>query len=134
MLGKFFYFQLLKNLFLQAYICAMLTKMEEDFVQFWETNRLKEKKNIKYFIIGLTAGLALSLSIFIFIFSGWYQRATMVANTKLIPTLFIVIIVVISVFTAYFYRIYTWEQKEQQYLELLAKKKKAAKLTQQITS
>ena len=73
-------------------------------------------------------------SIFIFIFSGWYQRATMVANTKLSPTLFIVIIVVISVFTAYFYRIYTWEQKEQQYLELLAKKKKAAKLTQQITS
>ena len=48
-LGKFFYFQLLKNLFLQAYICAMLTKMEEDFVQFWETNRLKEKKNIKTF-------------------------------------------------------------------------------------
>ena len=109
----------------------MLTKMEEEFVEYWQANRLKQKKNTKYFVIGLTAGLAVSLSIFVFIFSGWYQRATMVANTKLNPTVFVIIIIAISVFMAYMYRSYNWEQKEQQYLELLAKKKKALSNTQQ---
>ncbi len=98
--------------------------MEEDFLEFWQENRVKEKTNTKNFIIGLTAGLSVCLSIFLFIFSGWYQRATMVANTKLNPTLFAVIIILISVFMAYFYRNFKWEQQEQQYLELLAKKQK----------
>lgn len=98
--------------------------MEEDFLAYWAENRLKQKKNTKQFVIGLTIGLAISFSLFIFIFSGWYQRATMVANTKLSPTLFATIIIIISVFMAYFYRTFKWEQQEQQYLELLAKKKK----------
>ncbi len=102
----------------------MLTKMEEDFLEYWASNRIKQKKNTKQFIIGLTAGLAISFSLFIFIFSGWYQRATMVANSKLNPTLFAIIIIIISVFMAYFYRNFKWEQQEQQYLEVLAKKKK----------
>lgn len=105
----------------------MLTKMEEDFLEYWACNRIKQKKNTKQFIIGLTAGLAISFSLFIFIFSGWYQRATMVANSKLNPTLFAIIIIVICVFMAYFYRNFKWEQQEQQYLELLAKKKKLNK-------
>lgn len=101
--------------------------MEEDFLEYWTSNRIKQKKNTKQFILGLTAGLAIGFSLFIFIFSGWYQRATMVANSKLNPTLFAVIIIVISVFMAYFYRHFKWEQQEQQYLELLAKKKKTDK-------
>lgn len=112
----------------------MLTKMEEDFIAYWQANRIEQKKSTTKFVIGLTAGLAVGLSIFVFIFSGWYQRATMVANTKLNPTVFVIIIITISVFMAYMYRTYTWEQKEQQYLELLAKKKKADKLTQQMNS
>jgi hypothetical protein len=113
---------------LRYYFYGMLTQMEEDFIKYWEANRSKQKKNSKQFIIGLTAGLAASFSIFIFIFSGWYERATMQANSRLSPTLFAIIILIISVFMAYLYRSYKWEQSEQQYLELLAKKKKGSPL------
>ncbi|HMZ46513.1 MAG TPA: hypothetical protein PLU36_06890 [Chitinophagaceae bacterium] len=102
----------------------MLEKREEDFITFWEKNRLIQKKNTKQFILGLTFGLFIGLSTLMLIFSGWYQRATMVATTRLNPFVFIVIIVIIAVFMAYLNRKFKWERHEQQYLELLAKKQK----------
>ena len=112
----------------------MLSAKEEEFIQYWQTQRLLQKKNAKQFLIGLTIGLSIGASTLFLIFSGWYQRATMVANTRLSPMILIIIIVAISVFMAYLYRNYKWEVYEQQYLELLAKKKKAETTMQQTES
>jgi hypothetical protein len=102
----------------------MLTEKEESFLIYWNENRSRQKQRTKQFVIGLATGLAFGLSILFFIFSGWYTRATMIANSRLNPVLFFIIIIAIAVFMAYFYRNYKWEMYEQQYLELCIKKKK----------
>lgn len=102
----------------------MLTKQEEEFVNYWKLNAEKEKKHPKYLVIGFTIGLLLSLLIYFFVFSGWYLRATMDANSKMPPTIFFVCCIVIATFLGFFYRNYKWEQLNQQYIELSAKSKK----------
>lgn len=102
----------------------MLTEEQKKFIQFWEANREAEKKSIKPYIIGITIGLAISFTVYAFIFSGWYQRATMVANAKLNPTLFVFIVLIISGFMAFFYKSYKYEQQEQQYKEFKALEQK----------
>jgi len=102
----------------------MLSEKEEAFLLYWSENRSRQKQRTKQFVIGLATGLAFGLSILFFIFSGWYTRATMIANSRLNPVLFFFIIIAIAVFMAYFYRNYKWEMYEQQYLELTMKKKK----------
>ncbi|MBX2931295.1 MAG: hypothetical protein KF781_05035 [Chitinophagaceae bacterium] len=109
----------------------MLTEKEEKFIVYWEKNRIAQKKNTKQFIIGLTMGLLIGFTTLVLIFSGWYIRATMVANSKLSPIVFLIAVIVLSVFIAFLNRKYKWEQYEQQYLELLAKKKKTDKQVQQ---
>lgn len=102
----------------------MLTKKEHQFLKYWEENRNHQKQKTKQFVVGLIIGLSIGLSILYLIFIGWYDRATMVANTRLSPILFLIIIISISVFIAYFYRNYKWDMYEQQYKELLFKRKK----------
>ncbi len=102
----------------------MLTKQEEEFVNYWKLNAENEKKQSKYVLIGFTVGLFISIIIYLFVFSGWYIRATMDANTKMPPIIFSVSCIVISTFLGFFYRSYKWEQLNQQYIELLAKSKK----------
>lgn len=113
---------------LWVYICKMLSEKEEAYISFWEANREKQKKNVKQFVVGLSIGLTIGVATFFLILSGWYERANMVANSRLSPLIFTIIIVAIAVFMAYIYRNYQWEMREQQYLELLAKKKKNANL------
>jgi hypothetical protein len=103
----------------------MLSEKEEAFLLYWSENRSRQKQRTKQFVIGLATGLGFGLSILFFIFSGWYTRATMIANSRLNPFLFFFIIIAIAVFIAYFYRNYKWEMYEQQYQELTIKKKKA---------
>ena len=103
----------------------MLTEREKQFIVYWETNRKREKKTIKQLLIGLPVGLAFAIPIFFAVFSGqfWYQRAEMVANTKMSPVILMIAIVAIAVFAAIFYKRHQWEMKEQQYNELKAKEK-----------
>jgi uncharacterized protein YacL len=109
----------------------MLTEQEHAFLIYWNDNRSRQKQRTKQFIVGLAIGLAFGLTILFFIFSGWYTRATMIANSRLSPILFFIIIIAVAVFMAYFYRNYKWEMYEQQYLELTAKKKKTENSNQQ---
>ena len=102
----------------------MLSEKEEQFITYWEKAREHDKKSLMQFIKGLSRGLLIGIGIVLLLAIGWYQRANMVANTQLNPFLFLFTIIIIAVFIAYFYRQYRWEQYEQQYLELLAKKKK----------
>jgi O-antigen/teichoic acid export membrane protein len=102
----------------------MLSEKETAYINYWERNREKQKKNTRQFVIGLSTGLTIGTASLFLLLSGWYERANMVANAKLSPVLFAIVIIAIAVFMAYLYRNHLWDMREQQYKELLAKKKR----------
>ena len=100
-----------------------MTDDEKMFLQYWEANRLSERKILKQLVIGLPIGMLFGLPVIFILFSGkfWYKRADMEANTHLNPFVLIVAVVLIIVFVAIFYKRHQWDMKEQQYLELKAR-------------
>lgn len=106
-----------------TYICGMLTSEEENFIVFWEKNRIQQKHSTRPFMIGLSAGFVFGIGVIAVLYTGWYERANMVANARLSSFVFLLAIMGISFFMAFVYRKFRWESREQQYKELLAKKK-----------
>ena len=102
----------------------MLNSEEAVFLDYWSENRVQQKTSTRPFLIGLSAGFVLGISLLIGLSSGWYERASMVANSKMSSFVFLIAILAISFFMAFFYRKFKWEMQEQRYLELLAKKSK----------
>lgn len=102
----------------------MLTQKEIDYINYWQQNRETQKQSFVQFVKGMSIGLGMSSAIIILIITGWYQRANMVANSKMSTVVFIIALLLITIFMAWLYRNFEWENKEQQYLELLAKKKR----------
>lgn len=102
----------------------MLTKEESDFLAYWEKNGAHQKHSTRPFMVGMSAGFVLGISLIVVMFSGWYERANMVANSRLSAAVFLLAILGISFFMAFIYRKFRWETNEQRYRELLAKKKK----------
>jgi hypothetical protein len=104
-------------------LLRMLTESERRFIQYWEANRLREKKLNKQLLLGLPIGLLFAVPVLILMFSGkfWYQRANMEANSQSSPVILMIAIICIAVFMAVFYKRHQWDMKEQQYLELKAK-------------
>lgn len=74
-------------------------------------------------MVGLSAGFVFGISVIAVLYTGWYERANMVANSRLSSFVFLLAIMGISFFMAFVYRKFRWESREQQYKELLAKKK-----------
>ncbi|TDO25129.1 hypothetical protein [Sediminibacterium goheungense] len=105
----------------------MLTDDEKAFITYWEKNSLRQKYSTRPFMVGMSAGFVLGISLIAVVFSGWYERANMVANSRLSAGVFLLAILGISFFMAFMYRKFRWETKEQQYRELLAKKKSQGK-------
>jgi hypothetical protein len=105
----------------------MLTSNEEKFLTYWAANRENKKQNFKQFIKGFSSGIAIGICILVIIGIGWYSRANMEANAKASPVLIIICIGIVAVFMAFMYKNYKWEQNEQLYQELMAKKKKQNK-------
>ena len=102
----------------------MLTQQEQDFIRYWETNRLSRKKVVRQFLIGIPVGLAFVIPIVINFSSGWYKRAQMEANSEdFNPMVLMVALLLIVGFTAIFYQRHKWDQYEQRYRELLARMK-----------
>ena len=106
------------------YFCNMLTKPEKDFLDYWGKNRDAEKTSKRPFLIGLSAGLVFGLVVLAVLYSGWYTRANMQANSKLNGFVFFTGILIVSFFMAYLYRSFSWENREQQFKELMAKQKR----------
>ena len=103
----------------------MLTPQEEQFIQYWQQNRDREKKLFRQLLIGLPSGMLLAIGIVASVVTGqWYQRADMVANSELNPKVLIIAVLAIVVFIAIFYKKFQWDQNEQMYKELLSKKQK----------
>ena len=101
----------------------MLNAQEKMFVEYWESNRLKEKSILYQVLTGLPIGLLFALPIIFILFSGryWFKRADMVASASLSPLLLVVAVVMIALFVAVMYKRHQWEMKEQQYNELKMK-------------
>jgi hypothetical protein len=102
----------------------MLTEEEKAFLIYWEKNRDRQKKVFRQLLLGIPVGLLFAIPIVLTLVSGWYKRAVMIANTAdFNPGILIVALLLIVGFTAIFSRKYRWEQHEQKYLELQAKKR-----------
>jgi hypothetical protein len=100
----------------------MLTQREKDFVQYWEANRLRRKKVVRQFLIGIPVGLLFVIPIVINFSSGWYRRADMEAHSPdFNPMVLFVALLLIVAFTAIFYQRHQWDQYEQRYQELRAR-------------
>lgn len=103
----------------------MLTQQEKDFIRYWETNRLRRKKVFRQFLIGIPIGLLFVIPIAINFSSGWYRRADMEANSPdFNPLVLVIALLIIVGFTAVFYQRHRWDQYEQRYRELLARRQR----------
>jgi sterol desaturase/sphingolipid hydroxylase (fatty acid hydroxylase superfamily) len=101
----------------------MLTKQEEDFIDYWEKNRLQKKKVLKQLSIGLPFGVLLVIAIFLNFFSGWDKRAEMVASEdRSVVLVLLIAAILIVAFIVIFSVRHQWDLHEQQYKELLAKR------------
>ena len=101
----------------------MLNSEDEIFLVYWSKNREQQRTAIRPFLVGLSAGFMIGISLLLLLSSGWYERANMQANSRLSSVVFLLAILLISFFMAYFYRKFRWEMQEQRFLELLARKK-----------
>jgi hypothetical protein len=101
----------------------MLSKEENDFIQYWEKNRLRQKKLVRQFLVGIPLGLLFVIPTVISLTSGWYKRAEMEANSAdFNPMVLFVALLLIVGFTAIFYQRWKWDQYEQRYRELLVRR------------
>ena len=106
----------------------MLTKEEEDFIRYWEKNRLRHKKVVRQFLLGIPLGLLIVIPTVISLTSGWYQKADMEANSAdFDPKVLFVALLLIVGFVAIFYQRWKWDQHEQRYQELLIKRSRSEK-------
>lgn len=110
----------------KLYFCGMTTDQER-FVRYWAENREKEKRSLRPLLLGLSAGFAIGVGVLILLETGWFERAQMVANSRLSSVVLIMAFMGIALFMAFLYRRFRWEMKEQEYLELSAKRKNTEK-------
>jgi len=101
----------------------MLNEQEKMFLEYWEANRLKEKKIMKQLLIGLPVGALFGIPIILMLILSrfWYKRADMEASSHLNPLVLLVAVVIIIIFVAIFYKRHQWDMKEQLYLEIKAR-------------
>lgn len=97
---------------------------DTEFFEYWPKNSKKERSSKRAFLFGLSSGIAIGVLVLITIYAGWYPRASMVANSKMSSTILFMAIIGIAIFVAFIYQRFNWEQQEQRYLELVAKKNK----------
>ena len=101
----------------------MLTKQEQDFIDYWEKNRERRKKVFKQLSIGLPFGTLIVAMILISSLSGWYKRAMseINVNSSMVIVLLIASLLIVA-FIVVFSVKHRWEMDEQRYQELKARK------------
>ncbi len=100
-----------------------MTQEEKNFMDYWEKNRLKQKKIFRQFLLGIPAALLFVIPIAVNFFSGWSKRADMEANNgEFNPLVLMVALLLIAGFVAIFSRRFQWDRNEQRYRELEAKR------------
>jgi hypothetical protein len=104
----------------------MISEEEKKYIAWWEERRLRDKKTLKQWLVGLPIGLLFGVPIFVNFFSGWYKRADMIVNSRmsnnqLDPLVLMIAVIMITSFVAIFSKRHKWEMNEQRYKELKAK-------------
>ncbi len=96
------------------------TPDELKFMEYWEREREKQKKLLVQLMFGLPIGILFAVPIIINFILGrfWYKRADAVGLSQFSPTVLLIAVLLIAVFTALINRRFRWEKLEQQYLEL----------------
>jgi cation transporter-like permease len=100
---------------------------EERFLKYWSENRERERTSLKPLLVGLSAGFAIGIGVLVLLETGWFERAQMVANSRLSSLVLVVAFMCIALFMAFVYRRFRWEMKEQTYQEGLARQKNTGK-------
>jgi len=100
----------------------MLSPEEQNFIAYWSVQRVRKKRSLKQFTIGLPLGVMIIIALFLNIASGWHKQATatLKSNASLILVVLIAAIAIVIFMTVFSMR-YKWEQHEQRYQELLNK-------------
>ena len=105
----------------------MLTKEEENFIRYWEKNRLRRKKVVRQFLLGIPIGLLFVIPIVINFTSGWHKPARVEANSPdFDPRVLFIALLLIVGFVAIFNQRHKWDLYEQRYRELLARQAREA--------
>lgn len=103
----------------------MLSKEEQDFIKYWEENRLKQKRFFKQIAIGLPFGVLFAVAMFLNFTSGWDKRVESITKTypsfKSLILVLIVAVLAIVVFISVFSVKVKWEKYEQRYKELISR-------------
>ena len=108
----------------------MLTEEEKQFIVYWEENRLRRKRVVRNLSVGLPLASVLVIATFVNFFSSWYKKAEQERNEQLqqhdgsLMLVLIIACVLIVLFVTIFGARYKWDQYEQRYRELLARKEK----------
>lgn len=110
---------------------GMLTDKELAFIDYWEKARNRQRKLVYQLAVGLPVGLLFGMVIIMNFYSGWYKRAEMIANSRFNPVVLYVAVLIIAVFFAIFSKKFQYDQSEQRYRELLAKRNRELKQEQQ---
>jgi membrane protein YdbS with pleckstrin-like domain len=102
----------------------MLTDEEKEFINYWNSNRLRKKKVWKQLAVGLPLATALVLSIFINIIFRWHKEAEKVFKREQASLVIVLVVacLLIVIFIVILSARHRWDINEQHYKELLAKK------------
>ena len=96
----------------------MISQEEEKFYQQWEKQRVLPHYKRKPFLRGLSFGLSAGLLVLVISETGWYERASMVANMRGNEIWILISILVFSFGFAWIYQQFTFEMNEQRFKEL----------------
>lgn len=98
----------------------MLSQQEQNFLNYWQIQRNKNKLNFFLFSKGFSIGIFIGLLIVLSIAIGWNKQAPL--NKINVPIISICFLIM-AFFFGYLYNTFKYEQNEQTYKELLAKHK-----------
>ena len=104
----------------------MLNEEDKRFMIWWEENRNRKHKVLRFLYVGLPLGVVVVIAIFVNFLAGWYSRASMALSQEH-NSLFLVLLVAalgIVAFIVIFSARHKWEQHEQHYKELRAREEK----------
>ena len=102
----------------------MLTEEENRFIEYWDQNRMRKKSLLWQLAAGLPLGALIVVAILFNYISGWYKRAELKLTGLTSGGIVIIIALILTViFIVVFSSRHRWDQNEQRYQELMAKKK-----------
>ena len=105
----------------------MITDQEQLFINYWEVNRVKQKKIFYQLAWGLPLGLVFALPVLLsVIFKDWYKSMVFISSAQI--TLILITVLGIAVFFALFRMKFKWEENEQRYKELKYKQSKTEQI------